>query len=229
MAKARNSYESMAAEAARRLEAAQEVGEQLTFLPDEAGAPPVDTLERKAGGGRPPGAKGKAASQLRKMLAERGWKLPEDVLGDLAGLTSRADAIEGAMVRAEQVLAWAFEGNSAGKLPSPEQRLATFAQVLSVQLRAAEALLPYGLAKASPDVNVTQQTTVIVPSAPAAPADPAAAARPAGGPSSPRAGRMVPADVAEEIEGKQGVASGDPGRSDASSRTDGESGGQSGA
>lgn len=229
MAKARNIYETMARSAARRLEAAQEVGEQLTFLPDEAGAPPVDTLERKASGGRPPGAKGKAASQLRKMLAERGWKLPEDVLGDLAGLTSRVDAIEGAMVRAEQVLAWAFEGNPAGKQPSPEQRLATFAQVLSVQLRAAEALLPYGLAKASPDVNVTQQTTVVVPCAPAAPVDPAAAARPAGGSASLRAGRMVPADVAEEIEGNQGFAGGASARSDAESRTDGENDGTSGS
>lgn len=206
MAKPRNSFEVMAVEAAKRIEAARAAGEQLTFLPDEAGAPPVDTIERKAG--RPKGALSKGSNQMRDWLAAKGYRLPEEVLAEMAGLAGGDDALVAAMVAAERVLTWAYADSGGGKVPSPAERLAMFSQLLTVQLRAADALLPYGTPKASPDVSIQQNVQVVVPGAPA---DPAGSARDV----TPRAsGRMVPADVRHEMQQNQEVSQTDIGHSD---------------
>ncbi|MGY9049765.1 MAG: hypothetical protein ACKVKF_22670, partial [Rhodobacterales bacterium] len=153
MAKARNSMEVMAQKAAERIAEARQAGQQISFLPDERGAPPVDTIERKAG--RPSGAAGKGSSEMRKYLAAKGMRMPEDVLAEMAGLASSDTALITAMMQAEQVLAWAFAEakDKDGKIlaPGPQQRLAMFSQLYVQMLRAADALLPYGTPKAAPD------------------------------------------------------------------------------
>lgn len=218
MAKPRNRFEIEAREAAERIEAARALGQQLTFLPDEAGAPPVDTTLRKAG--RPKGATGKGSSQMRDWLAAKGYRLPEDVLAEMAGLASREDVLLATMLDVERVLVWAFANNPAGKDPSPEQRLGMFAQLLTVRLRAADALMPYGAPKATPDVAVTQAVQIVLPTAPAQAGDRADQARDVT-PAMPRlSGRMVPADVAHEIQQKQQVSKSRGAVSDADFRTD---------
>lgn len=157
MAKPNSLFEAEARDAAARIEAAKAAGAQLTFLPDEPGA---------GGEGRPARGKGKATSQMREWLASRGFRMPEDVLAEMAGLTSREDVFLTAMATTERVLGWAESGGrdvvqvlKDGVLIEKEldnrattgQRLATFQFVFTACLRAAEALLPYGLAKVTPE------------------------------------------------------------------------------
>jgi len=126
--------------------------------------------------------------------------MPEDVLAQMAGLASGPDAMVAAMEAAERVLTWAYADSAGGKTPSPEQRLAMFAQLYTVQLRAAEALLPYGTPKASPDVQVQDNRTFILAAQPSSSRDRAASARDVT-PAMDR--RMMPADVAHQIEQNQ--------------------------
>lgn len=222
MAKARNSFDRLASDAAKRLDAARAAGEQLSFLADEAGRTPVEVGSGKPG--RPKGAAGKGSSQLRRFLAERGYRMPEDVLAEIAGLASGQDAMLTAMTKADQVLTWAYGDveldDGKRPAPSPEARVSMFMQLYAAQLRALDALMPYGTPKASPDVAVQQNVQVIMP---AAPADRAGSARDVT-PAMPRiGGRMVPADVAFENEQKQGVSLGDGDRpSDANSDGEGK-------
>jgi hypothetical protein len=157
MAKPNSMFEAEARDAADRIEAAKAAGAQLTFLPDEPGAD---------GAGRPARGKGKATSQMREWLAAKGFRMPEDVLAEMAGLTSREDIFLTAMAMTERVLGWAESGGrdvvqvlKDGVLIEKEldnrattgQRLATFQFVFTAALRSAEALLPYGLAKVTPE------------------------------------------------------------------------------
>lgn len=203
MAKARNSFERLAEEARKRLDAAREVGEQLALLPDEAGRTPGEVGTGSPG--RPKGALGKGSSQMRRWLADRGYRMPEEVLAEMAGLASGEGAMLTAMREADQVLAWAYgdqtDDEGEPMLPSPSQRVAMFSQLYALRLRAVEALLPYGTPKATPDVAVQQNVQIVVPSAPAQARD--VTPRPAR-----IGGRMVPADVAHEIEQNQPVSRG---------------------
>jgi len=146
MAKPNSSFEELARDAGKRIEDARAAGEQLTFLPDEP--QPGDSERTKRG-------KGKATSQLRDWCAARGFRMPEDVAIEIAGLASTEDAFVTALARTEQVLAWAQAGATAYKgapaAPSLGQRLAAFQFVFTAQLRMVEALLPYGLGKVTPD------------------------------------------------------------------------------
>lgn len=214
MPKPDNQYQAMARDAAARIERQRELGEQLTFLPDEAD--PSDSAAAKRG-------KGKALSQMREWLELRGYRLPEETLAQMAGLASSADAVLTAMETAERVLAWAWDVDpdklppKVSRHPSPRQRLEVFQQVYTAQLRAADALMPYGAAKASPDQVVNQNVNVIVPAGPSAPADPGAAARVV----NPRpGGRMAPPPLPGEIEQNQAVARPDRGASDSEGRTE---------
>lgn len=189
-------YEALAREAADRIDQARQLGEQLTFLPDEGPAPAVQGGEggEGDGSGRTRGP-GKALSQMRTFLASKGWRMPEETLAEMALLASSEDAFLAAMMRAEQVLAWAATGADnrewTGKgwvtsrdpetgealpwQPTAKDRLATFQFVYTAALRAADALMPYGTPKVTPDqVNNTQVTQIIMPGS-AAPGD---AARP---------------------------------------------------
>lgn len=223
-----NSYEQDAAAMALRIQEARDAGQQLTFLPDEPA--PGDSERTKRG-------KGKATSELRNWLAARGMRLPEDVLTEMAGMASGDDAVVAALARVEQVLIWAKSGaatehewvNAEGETkkrplriePTLGERLDIFKFIYTAQLRAAEALLPYGLAKVTPDQGNTVVNQIIMPgaTAPAVPADRAAAARDI----TPQARRMAPPPMPHEIKQNQGLGETDFAHSDASTRTDGAS------
>lgn len=208
-----NKYQEMAREAAESVEERHEAGEQMTFLPDEA--QPGDTAAATRG-------KGKALSQMRKWMADRGLRLPEDVLAEMAGMASSHDAFQTAMINAERVLAWAYDVNrddmppKTSLAPTPARRIEVFMQLFTIQLRAADAILPFGAPKATPDVNVNQQTTIIVPAGPSqgAPGDDARVVR-------PRAGaRMAPPPLPGEIVENQDVTKPAPEGPDSESRTE---------
>jgi hypothetical protein len=225
----RTQFEDLARRMAERIEAEHQAGEQLTLLPDEG--------QPAEGGGAGEGrGKGKALSQMRAFLAHRGFRAPEDVLVQMAGMASSEDAFIVAMTRAEQVLAWMgqdavqriytpgeghkllLDPRTGEPLPweaTPEQRLDVFRQVYTVQLRALEALLPYGLAKASPDVSVQQTVQVVVPGGQqAAPRD--VTPRRAGADRSD----MAPPPLPGEIKRNQHVSADDAELSDGKDRTE---------
>lgn len=209
-----NSFEDLAAQAADRIAAAAKAGEQLTFLPDEPVAGP-DGQARVARG------KGKATSQLRDWCAARGFRMPEDVLIEMAGMASTQDGFLTALARTEQVLAWAQAGAAGYKgapvEPSMAQRLAAFQFVFTAQLRSAEALLAYGLAKVTPDQGQTVNNTFVLPGAvQAAPVDPAAQARDV----TPKPARIAPPPLPHEMQQNQGLAKQPVRHSDGDIRTD---------
>jgi hypothetical protein len=190
-----NTFQELAAEAVERIEDARAMGQQLTFLPDEP--QPGDSDKAKRG-------KGKAQSELRNWLAARGMRLPEDVLVEMAGMASTEDAFTTAMARTEQVLAWAEAGDKGGRSASLTLRLDTFRFVYTAALRAAEALLPYGLAKVTPDQGNTVVNQIIMPGAqaPTAPADPASGARDI----TPQPRRMAPPPMPWETQQNQDLS-----------------------
>ncbi len=156
MTSPRTKFETLAAKAAERIDASREMQQQLSLLPDEAAG-------RDGGEARRTRGAGKAMSQLREWLASRGMRLPEDVLAEMAGLTHAEDVLLATMQDAERVLAWAEAGAVATKGNPAVQTMAgrvnVFMQLYTIRLRAADALMPYGAPKATPDaapVNVTQ-------------------------------------------------------------------------
>lgn len=215
MVKARNSYEKLAQKAAERMERVRASGQQLQLLPDEKGVPVADAAK---GVGRPKGAVNKGSSELRKWLARQGYRMPEDQLAQMAGLSSSDPAIIQAMERTEAVMAWAFdaakdkEGNALEA--RPEQKIALMMGLLAIMERAAAALLPYGTPKASPDVQVQQAVQIVMPQA--------AGSAPEARDISPRMrSENVPADVRWKRQQKQDVSESGADNSDAEIRTDG--------
>jgi hypothetical protein len=216
MAKPNNQWERDAQAMAARIEKQRDLGEQLTFLPDE-----VAGGDEAVAGGRPKGAKNKASTQLRDWLASQGMRMPEDVLTEIAGLRSRDDAITLAMARAERILTWAFDGAHIGEKAAPRatsaMRLDVFAQQYTIILRALEAVMPYTAAKASPDVAVTANITpILMPM-------PAQAARRAGDDArdvtaKPR--RIGPPPMPHEIKQNQEVKNSSGASSDGKGRTE---------
>lgn len=211
-------FDDLAREAALRIDDARAAGEQLTFLPDEP-APGA-----AAAGQRAPRGRGKITSQLRDWCSARGLRMPEDVLIEMAGMASTEDAFLTAMARTEQLLAWAEAGATGYKgapvKPSMAQRLAAFQFVYTAQLRAAEALLPYGLGKVTPDAAPPTLVPVWV-AAPRgeAPARAGDQARDV----TPRPGRIGPPPMPMQAQRNQGLSEAEPIQSDAVSRTEGTS------
>jgi len=211
-----NKYQRMAREAAERIERQGRLGEQLPLLPE--GAPVPES--RGSAGGR---SKGKAASQLRQWLEAQGYQLPEEKLAQMGGLGGAGDPLVTAMQQAERVLAWAYDVD-ADKMPpkvaleaTPAKRLDLFLTLYREQRLALDALMPYGVPKAAPDVAVTQQTTFVVPAQPSAQGAPGEDARvvtPAPG------GRMAPPPMPGETQQDQGVAKSAGGASDSGDRTE---------
>lgn len=217
-------FDELARDAAERIEAAKAAGEQLTFLPDEPA--PGDSARAKRG-------KGKATSQLRDWCAAKGLRMPEDVLIEMAGMASSEDAFLTAMARTEHLLAWAEAGARQtatgvrdGVLVTMEldtsatmaQRLAAFQFVFTAQLRAAEALLPYGLGKVTPDVVPVAPVQIVMPGAAApqqAPRGPETARD-----VTPRPGRIAPPPMPHQIEQNQPLSETQPQPADASRRTE---------
>lgn len=175
MAKPKNSFEVMAREGAERIAKARAAGEQLAFLPDEDGS--AIGGAGGAGPGRPKGAKGKVSNQMRDWLSAKGYRMPEEMLAEMAGLSSQGDPVLVAMEKAEMLLAWAFDGATRRKKggsteevrPSGAVRLNAVMQVLAIQLRSADALLPYGAPKATPDAAPIGFVPVLMPGTSAGP------------------------------------------------------------
>lgn len=156
MARPNDQFEALARDAADRIDASRDLQQQLSLLPDEAPGKGGGDIRRTRGAG-------KSMSQMRAWLADRGMRLPEEVLAEMAGLNSRDSAFLATMADAEQLLAWAEAGavgvKGAPAVQTMAARLATFQQLYAMKLRAADALMPYGAPKATPDaapVNVTQ-------------------------------------------------------------------------
>lgn len=205
-----SSFQDMAAEAAEQVQEARAMGQQLALLPDEA-AP----VEGKAG--RAPRGEGKAQSQLRKWASARGFRMPEDVLAEIAGMATSDDVFTWAMARTEQVLLWAEAGDKGGRTATLTARLETFRLIFTAALRAAEAVLPYGLAKVTPDQGATVVNTIIMPgaAAPATPTDRADQARDV----TPQPRRMAPPPMPHQIQQNQGLSPDLLSGSDAATRT----------
>lgn len=214
MARPNNDIEALAREAADRIEAVRNSGQQLGLpLPDE-----LPTPEGEAG--RPARGKGRAKIMLRDWLAHRGLKMPEAALADIAGLASRDDVFAWAMARTEQVLAWAEAGavpiKGAPAVQSMGARLDMFKFVFTAALRAAEALLPYGLAKLTPDAAPVQAVQIVMPGA----------AAPAAGPDrardvTPKPSRMAPPPMPHEMQQNQELEQITLANSDGEIRTEG--------
>lgn len=211
MAKPNSKADAMARDAAARIEADRAAGKQLTFLPDE-----VQPGEGGKAAGR---GKGKAASMLRDWLAARGMRLPEDQLSAMAGLASGDDVFSHAMATAERVLIWAQDGATGYKgapvAPSMAQRLDTFKFVYTAALRAAEALLPYGLAKVTPDAGSQQVVNILVAGPHAAPS-----ARNEPRDVTPKAGRIGPPPMPARTQQNQRVSVSRDGDVDGKTRTE---------
>lgn len=194
-----SAFEALAEQAAERIDAARAQGQQLSLLADDE---PATVAEGRAVRG-----KGKAMSQMREFLASRGYRMPEEALAQMAALASRDDAVMTAMVTAERIVTWAYagakdkDGNRVD--PSPASRMRAFETAYTVQLRALDALMPYGLAKVTPDGAQQAVVTINMP----APAPDAAAQARDVTPLAPSAmPRFVPADVAWQMQQDQQVS-----------------------
>ena len=159
MASPNSKFEQMARDAAERIDASRDLQQQLTLLPDEAASGDQGETRRTRGTGR-------AMSQMRDWMASQGLRLPEEVLAELAGLDDRDHALVSTMRQAEQVLAWAQDGAVGAKgnpaVQTMSARLNMFSQLWAMRLRAADALMPYGAPKATPDVQQTNVTQIVV-------------------------------------------------------------------
>lgn len=225
--KSLSGYEADARAMADRVDAARAAGAQLTFLPDEA----------QAGSDRAKRGEGKASSQLRKYLAAQGHKMPEDVLIQMAGMASGDSPLVAAMAMTEQMLAWAQNGSrdvvqivkdgyliekELDNRPTTAQRLASLQFVYTAMLRGAEALLPYGLAKITPDAGNVVVNQIIMPGgaqAASGAADQGQAARDI----TPQQRRIAPPPMPGEMQQNQGLGDAGLSHSDAAIRTEGTS------
>lgn len=211
MSKPNDQFEDLARQAADRIDRSRAMQEQLTLLPDEQ-ADQGGEVRRGRGAGR-------AMSQMRDWLASRGLRLPEEVLAEIAGLQHREDVILATMADAERILTWAQDGAVSAKgSPSVQtmaMRVNTFMQLWAMRLRAADALMPYGAPKATPDaapVNVTQIVVAGGQQAPQQPVQIADQARDV----TPVARRIGPPPMPHQIQHYQSVSDGasDPTRAD---------------
>lgn len=210
MAKARNQWEREAAAMAERIDRAREAGEQLALFGD-AGAEGEGEAEGGAGGR----GKGKALSKLRDLLAARGLRQPEDVLASIAALDEPEGPVMAALKKAEAV-ALAIYGHA--QAPA-KVKLDLFQQFYGQSVRALDALLPYGLAKVTPDVQVGQAVQVVV--MPGGQGQQPAQGGDRARDVTPQARRMAPPPLPGQIVENQGLANGDAALSGASDRTEG--------
>lgn len=203
MAKAENHWQREAAAVAARIDAARDTGQLSLFEGDEGGGDGAGVAAGKRG-------KGKALSSLREILAARGLRMPEEVLANIAGLDDPEGPAMAALKKAESV-ALAIYGTSHAPAAV---RLRLFEGFYAESRRALDALLPYGLAKITPDVQVQAVQIVQMPA-----------------PSAPRGGdlardvtpsqrRFGPPPMPEQIEQNQGLGKSPLPSSDASDWTE---------
>ncbi|MDZ7919970.1 hypothetical protein, partial [Rhodoferax sp.] len=180
-------------------------------------------LPEAAGGTRAVRGEGRKASQLRKFIAAKGFRQPEEVIAEMAGLDRRDALFEGAWADTERALVAAQDGATAYKgapvAPSMRDRLETFKFFYSMRLRAAEALLPYGLGKVTPDVAQAAAVQIVMPGGQgvqqASPKGPDQARD-----VTPSARRMAPPPMPWQTQANQGLSDGDAAPIAADIRTD---------
>jgi hypothetical protein len=206
----RSAIEQRAKAAADRLDAARDVGRQLSLLPAEAS--PADPAEiEPRGPGRPAGSRNRRTSKLRAMLAARGFRMPEDLVAETAGLGARGvTGVELAMQRAEQVAAW-LTGDGYSSMKRAEL-MGLFIAIWKEQNAAAASLLPYGLEKLTPDAAPATVVPIVLPAA-SRPGDQARVIE-------HRPSELAPPPMPDEIEQDQALAPSAPMRSDDGSRTE---------
>ena len=225
-------FDDLARSAAENIDAARQAGQQLSLLDDPLPAPVAE-------GARPPRGKGKVQSQLRDWCAAKGYRMPEEVLIQMAGMAANEDVFLFAMRRTEQVLAWAEAGARKtaqvirdGCLVEVQldtsatmgQRVQVFQTIYAAALKAADSLLPYGLGKVTPDAPAVLPVPVFV-------AAPGGAVPVRAGDQAkdvtPQPGRIgpppMPGQTFGQGQGNQGLSSADLVQSDAASRTEGSS------
>lgn len=213
MSKKDNQWQETARKAAERIDRDRAAGVQLELLPDPA-EPSLPVADSPAVG-RPAGAKNKGSSQLRRWLADQGLKMPEQQIAEIAGLAAgNLDALGTAMAQAERIIAWATDGTGELKGKNASQaliamRIDLFKFLYGQLLRAADALMPYGTPKATPDVVERHQTTILVPMG----GQPGDGARVIDGRSGPvPGGRMAPPPLpGESVENQRVSGSTDEG------------------
>ena len=215
-------FEDQAKAMAERMAQAAKVGEQLSFLadPDGEGGQAVP-VARKAG--RPKGSKNKVESKMREMLAARGMRQPEDVLAEIAGLSSREDVMLVAMADTERLMDWAASGAAeVGKKgqkrawePTGGQRMAAFFEFYKMRVKVLEALMPYVQGKVTPDVNVnnTQVTQIVMPGGGGDGAGATVIEGQAGD-------RMAPPPMPDNVQGNQEVSDAVPVADESAGRTE---------
>jgi hypothetical protein len=199
-----NQFQQQAAEAARRIERAREL-EQLSLFPGDPSA------EDARAGGR---GKGKAMSTLRSLMAQRGHRMPEDVLAHIGALDDPEGPEMAALKKAEAV-ALALYGHA--EAPA-SVRLRLFETFYAATLRALDAMLPYGLAKITPDAAPVQATQVIIYGGPGQSPVQGAAQAIEGRAVAPR---LAPPPMPHQIQQKQGLAGSPVHDPDGAIRTDG--------
>ncbi len=213
-------FEDLARKAAERIDDSRALQQQLSLLPDEAAPADGGETRRTRGAGR-------AMSQMRDWLAARGLRLPEEVLAEMAGLQHRDDVLLATMADAERILAWA-EAGAVGVKGNPAvqtmaSRVNTFMQLYALRLRAADALMPYGAPKATPDVQQTNVTQIVVTGGSAVTAPPAAAHGPdLARDVTPADRRIGPPLMPHQIEQNQSLSKAPEPQPAASRRTDSE-------
>lgn len=205
MARPKNQWEAEAAAAAERIDAARAAGKQLALFPGDVGA--EDAASGGGAGGR---GKGKAVSALRDVLASRGCRMPEDVLASVAGLDDPEGLIMACLKKAEAV-ALAIHGHAQA---SAKVKTDLFQMFYADARRAAEALLPYGLAKITPDVAVQQAVQVVV-----MPGGGAGSGTPMPRDVTPQDKRLGPPPMPWEMSQNQQLSDAEVSGADASDRT----------
>ena len=220
-----NRFEVLAAQAAKSLDEDRALVRQLSLLPDEQpGAQLVADGKARRG-------QGKALNQMRDWLASKGYRLPEDVIAEIAGLASREDAVLTAIATTDRIIAaaarrgkhrvwvpsegWTYpEGPWE---PTPAEWQATFMQVYAMQLRGAEALMPYGAPKVTPETITNQNVTQIVVQggAQVAPAGPATARD-----VTPQSRRIAPPPMPGQFVENQALSGATVAPSDGEARTE---------
>lgn len=215
-----NASDERVQEAERRLAAAQAAGRQLGLF--AAPASPAEPEDLPAARGRPKGSRNRRTSKLRQMLAARGYRMPEDVVGEMAGLGAGVSQVELAMQRAEQVAAWLKglpvgwkDGVAYGEdaALTRGEMLALFHTILREQGDAAAALLPYGLERLTPESGPVVAPTVIMLPGGAQPGDQARVIE-------GRASDMAPPPMPGQVEQNQWLTDARPAQSDRSGRTE---------
>ena len=187
---------------AARIDQARSTAKQLALFSD----PGVED-EGGEGVGR---GKGKTLSKLRDVLALRGLRQPEDVLISVAALDD-PDGLIMACLKKTEMICLAIYGHS--QAPA-RVKMPIFQQLYAQGIKALEAMLPYGLGKVTPDVQVSQAVQVVV--MPGGGAQGAGSARDV----TPKAGRLGPPPLPGDIQRNQGVANGVLRASDGSDRTE---------